>query len=198
MLQLFTTPSLGELTAVFSKKPNSDSELGWYLHLDLTPIKTRKETCDYSVLIEDVPLTPKSWIDLEGMEYIGTHEGSFYDGYKGIHHPTSYLFLKFLKREENTFQIQLDIKLEEEVSLKPFFKIEIRELHLEAYIAFKEIRISEHSVEGSTDEFTNPEWLKSFVSQYISLDHLEGPFYPFPPPEAYNKNSQASFEPLVK
>lgn len=194
MLQLFTTPSLGELTAVFSKKPNSDSELAWYLHLDLAPIK-REGNLNYSILIEDILLSPKSWIDLEGMEYIGTHEGSFYDG---IHHSTSYFLLKFLKRDKNTFQIQLDIKLEEEVCLKPFSKKGICELHLEASIAFKEIRISEHSVEGSTDDFTNPEWLKSLVSQHISLDYLEGPFYPYPPPEAYSKNSSAVFEPLVK
>jgi hypothetical protein len=198
MLELFRTPSLGELTAVFSKKPNSDSELAWYLHLDLAPIKTRKETCDYSVLIEDVPLAPKSWIDLEGMEYIGTHEGSFYDGYKGMHHPTSYLSLKFLKREGNTFRVQLDLKFEEEVLLQPFSTKGICALHLEASIAFKAIRISEYFVEGSTGNFTNPEWLKSLVFQHISLDHLEGPFYPLPPPEAYSKNLRAVFETLVK
>lgn len=124
-------------------------------------------------------------------------EGSFYDGYTGTHHTSSSLFLKFLKRKENTFQIQLDIKLEEEVHLKSLSKKGIRELHLEAYITFKGIKVLEHSVESSTANFTSPEWVKSFVSKYISLDYLEGPFYPFPPPEPYSKNSYAFFEPTA-
>lgn len=198
MSDIFQSSCSGNLSAYLVKNSNLELELIWFLQLHLNPLKTQKESYDYSVLIERVPISPRAWIDLEGVEYIGKDEGSFYDGYNGIHHSTSYLFLKFLKRKGNSFEINLDMKLEEEVSLSPLSKESISELSLKAHITFEGLKVGEDSIESSYANFTNPDWLKSLVSKYINLEHLEGPFYPFPPPEPYSKNSYASFEPLIE
>lgn len=58
MLKIFKPSSLGDLIAVFAKRPNSDCELVWYLTLNLTPMDTQKESYDYSILIEDILLSP--------------------------------------------------------------------------------------------------------------------------------------------
>lgn len=186
----------GTLTATLSKQPDSEHELSWYLRVSLKPVNPVEEVPDCSILFDHMFLTPMNWLKLEEMEHTSSNGGFFYDGYEGIHYPLSHFFVKFLKRNSNIFQTQISVKLEENIYLPVLSRKEIESLTFQADIKFEGLKILESCIETPYANFTNPKWMRNFVAKYISLDHLEGPFYPFPLPEPYSKTSSASFTPF--
>lgn len=194
MSNIFQCSCLGELTAFLVKKTNSEYGLVWYVHVDFSPKQDHMD----SVLIEHIPLSPRNWLSLEGKEYIGNEEASFYSGCEGVHYFTSYVSLKFLKREKDTFHIQINSKFAENIHL-PYKKLkEISELNFQAEVVFKGIKILERDSGISYVNFTNSEYMRNFMAKYISLEYLSGPFYPFPPTEPYSKTSWAFFTPSTE
>lgn len=189
-------PLTGELVGILANDLDTGRPtLSWYIYFKAVPAIKSEMYDNFSIIVDDLSFdftNKNTWMNIEEKEFEGDSQGSFYNGQ---HHQSYYVKIIFLERKESILKIRISMKFELEFASDAMCEGEY-EIELETNVKFKSISIRQEMVRDK-DQFFDKDHLRQYLAQFISLDGLSGPFYPFPPEDAYSMSSVATFEPVV-
>ncbi|MBA4749236.1 MAG: hypothetical protein H2057_01295 [Alphaproteobacteria bacterium] len=163
----------------------------WQCRVDI-PGFAEGRTSEVSLILD---LETRSWQELKKVKSVQAKSGYlnvYDDGREEYEVESATVALSFKKGTR--FVAEITLEFPEGVPLDRDYRRQFLTLKFSAGLSFEGIQTSEGVLAVLPSEFRQAPWLYERVSRLVDLAEFEGPFYPYPWPEPYERGVSAWFK----
>jgi hypothetical protein len=184
----------GELSLFVMRELGVDAPIVclWWCYVDLLHF-SKGRTAQVTLTLD---LETRTWQDLKKVKTVQARSGylNIYDEDREEYEvERATVTLSFKKGTRFVAEITLDFA--EGVPLDREYQRQFLTLEFSADLTFEGIETSEGALAALASEFRQAPWLYDKVGSLVDLSVYEGPFYPYPWPEPYQRGAWAWFKP---